>query len=166
VFLRSREGSVLEVVVEGYTYPDAASAPLEPGARHWAEATVRVQTPRGAGIGPIPFISLFDLKYLANWLDQLAEDDPAAEPSFGYMEEPHLQVRVLRQGEDAVTLHVYFIIEPPPGSFHTEEASFPTRGPPYWTGYVDLEVSRAALREAANSLHAALQQLPDRDFLL
>jgi hypothetical protein len=44
-------------------------APRERGARHWLEATLRVQILRGEGVGPLPFVSLFDLVYLANWLD-------------------------------------------------------------------------------------------------
>jgi len=73
--------------------------------------------------------------------------------------EPNLQLEMITQTDQEVTLHVYFILEQP-GEWDMDDALDEGR---HYIGMMDLWLPRVALHTAAESLRAELLHFPIRE---
>ena len=100
---------------------------------------------------------MWDAADFADWLDALGSHQSGSQPPMVFPE-PNLQLNVITQTDQEVTLHVYFVLEQP-GGWDMDDA---IDGRRYYIGVTDLRLPRAALRIAAESLRAELLRFPIR----
>src|SRR5262245_51669297 len=86
----------------GYEFPDGLS---EQSTANWLEVDVSVRTPDGWGTSRVACMHTWDAAYFADWLDALGARRSVGE-SVMLFPEPNLQLRVVPQTAQEVTVHV------------------------------------------------------------
>jgi hypothetical protein len=156
VRLESIDGvGTLEITLAGYESPDEIS---ERSEANWLETDQYVRTGHGQGVSRVACMNTWDAADFADWLDALAARQFLSR-RFMVFPEPNLQLEMITQTDQEVTLHVYFILEQP-GEWDMDDALDEGR---HYIGMMDLWLPRVALYTAAESLRAELLHFPIRE---
>lgn len=150
----------LSWTIIGYEAPEDVSERETSDWRttNWLEAVIRVRTPHGWGVSQVACTQTWDAARFADWLDNVSRRriciTGIAFP------EPNLALRAVAFLTQHVRLHVEFILEQP-GEWHMDNAPNQVSND-YYIGEISMNVSRASLRTAAESLRAELKHFPPR----
>jgi hypothetical protein len=150
--LRGRDGSELELDVVGYQFPDVEADPWDSNSLLVA---VRVVSKLGAWEAVDPCLTTWEAAHLVRWLVALASGDAGAVRQ-AYTE-PNVRIAVdgLSADFEFARLHACFELETRPPWLPGPAAGRDTL-------CVDLDLPRAALRDAAVDLARQLQRFPQR----
>ncbi|MGZ3599610.1 MAG: WapI family immunity protein [Ktedonobacterales bacterium] len=154
--LESIDGvGTLEITLAGYESPDETS---ERSEANWLETDLHVRTGHGQGTSRVACMHTWDAADFVDWLNALATRQSISRRSMVFPE-PDLQLEMITQTDQEVTLNVYFILEQP-GEWDMDDALDEGRR---YIGMMDLRLPRVALHTAVESLRAELLHFPIRE---
>jgi hypothetical protein len=150
VLLVGTNGSRFELAIAGYQFPGVEDDEWD---SNWLNITIYAQSERGSWSSTDPSLSTADIERLADWLDAVAEGR-AQNAEMDFME-PNLSFELRRASDADVTLRVWFELESRPPWAPADAAD----ARDLW---LDLDVSKEDLRQAARDLRAQLDKFPAR----
>jgi hypothetical protein len=150
VLLVGTNGSRFELDVVGYQFPAIEDDEWD---SNWLNITTHVQSERGSWSSTDPSLLTADIERLADWLDGVA-DGRAQDAEIDFME-PNLSFELRRASGNDVTVRVWFELESRPPWAPADAAG----ARDLW---LDLDVSREDLRQAARDLRDQLDKFPPR----
>ena len=152
MLLRGRDGSELRLEVVGYQFPGVETDPWDSNSLLVA---VRVVSQHGTWEAVDPCLTTWEAAHLVRWLAALASGDALAVRQ-GYSE-PNVRLLVngLSPDFELARVHACFELETRPPWLPGPAAGRDTL-------CVDLDLPRAALRDAAVDLARQLQRFPQR----
>jgi hypothetical protein len=150
VRLVSRDGPSFELAILGYEFPELEEADYD---SNWLVVRIDVTTPEGSWTATEPSLLTYDVKRLADWLDDVKNNQQMVD-EIGFIE-PLLWFKVLGGPFKGKNLRVYFGIEyRPPWA----------RSRPAYEGEIwpEFPLSEIDLNAAAQSLREQLSRFPQR----
>ena len=147
--LTSDDGSLFEMSVGSYQFPDIQNEPYD---SNWLLIRIHVVHPRGEWTTVDPCLLTDELEDLANWFGAIAEGKAAdVEQNFT---EPNLMFR-LRETPEGRSLRVYFELESRPSWAES-------RVSPEEDLFLDFPLGELDLARAAEELRGELALYPER----
>jgi hypothetical protein len=150
VLLVGRNGTRFELAITGYEFPAIMD---DPDDSNWLMIRVDVDSEQGAWTRTDPSLMAGEVEPLARWLEVVATGE-AREREFDFLE-PNLAFELRAESGEEVTLRVWFELELRPPWARSQVAD-------ERDVWVDLEVTREALRRAATQLREGLRAFPPR----
>jgi len=147
MLLSGEDSNRIELTVVGYQFPSVENEEYD---SDWLSITIRVNHPRGTWTSTDSCLLTWEVARLAEWLAAIANGDDAVDEEDFI--EPNLRFQLL---DNRSRLRVYFELECRP-------SWAPSDGAEMNDLWVDLNVNAQELRNAASSLHAALERFPIR----
>jgi hypothetical protein len=143
-------GYALKLTLVGYQFPEMTHEPYD---SNWLIVEVDVTTPDRSWRASEPCLLTYEVEQLAQWLEQAADDTP--DNRVCRFIEPCLQLELHdRKGGD-LSLRVVFDLELRP-DWQTERTQ---QSDNIW---IDLQVDRQKLLQAAQALREQLARFPQR----
>jgi hypothetical protein len=149
MIFRSSDGTLFQLEVRGYEYPDRVDDEWD---SNWLRIAIIVSTSDGTWSVIHPCLLTFEISYLADWLDAVSER-MQKESDIGFVE-PNLSFELIEGTAEGPYLRVYFAAEclPP-------WADGPKSGTMFFLDFTLLDVD---LRAAVESLRARYRTYPPR----
>ena len=148
--LRSADESEFHLSIVGYEFPKIAPSDYD---SNWLMVTIRSKIPRGAWEATSPALETWDVKELAEWLDEVANDGDFEKElgSVGHL----LAFHYVERRSDLIHLRIGFGLEFRPAW------SDPNRVDPE-SNMFDFIVSPTELKRASIALREDLERFPIR----